>query len=131
MGTVSRFIPRYPDNADPEKVWLGVADINVQGVALAINMLKELEQSKEIASGVRERDLCELEDWPRLGTPFRNIVAEYLKRAREAGLDIEAGFTAVLTDMIAAVYNGCVMKEENAARYARLYPAATEVNHGE
>jgi hypothetical protein len=130
VATIDRVIPPYPEDADPMEVWKGVADVNVQGVAIAVEMLTEFERNDEIGSGVHERDLCELEDWPRLGTPFRNIVAEYLKRARETGPDVEAGFCAVLTDMIAAVYNGFVMRTENATWYAELYPVAKGVRHG-
>jgi len=128
MATIDRLIPPCPEDADAPDVWPGVADVNGQGVALAIDMLKELERNDRIDAGVYERDLCELEEWPRHGTPFRNIVAEYLKRAREAGPEVEAGFCAVLTDMVAAVYNGMVMRTDNAAGYAELYPAAAGVN---
>lgn len=108
MATIDRIMPPYPDTC-PTEIWKGVADVNVQGVAIAIDMLKELECNKEIGSGVCGRDLCELEDWPRLGTQFRNIVAEYLQRARDSGPDVEAGFCAVLTDMIAPVLN-CIQR---------------------
>ena len=123
QATIDRIMPPYPDR-DPPEVWPGVADVNTRGVALAIELLTEFERNEEIGSGVHVRDLSELQDWPRLGTPFRNIVAEYLQRARESGPGVEARFCAVLTDMIAAVYNGCVMDTDNAARYAELYPAA-------
>jgi hypothetical protein len=121
-------MPPRPDDAAPD-VWPGVADVNVQGVAIAIEMLTEFERNDEIGSGVHERDLCELEDWPRLGTPFRNIVAEYLKRAQAGGSEVEAGFCAVLTDMLALDFSGTNLTVKNAPRYAKLYPAA-EVVHG-
>jgi hypothetical protein len=39
----------------------------------------------------------------RRGMPYRDIVFEYLQRAREAGPDVERGFTMILADMIATV----------------------------
>lgn len=126
----NRVMPPYPEHGEPEEIWTGVADVNAQGVAIAVKMLTELDRNDLIGSDVRERDLCELEDWPRLGTPFRNIVAEYLQRAREAGSEVEAGFCAVLTDMLAMQCSGSVRTANDSARwYAEQYPV-TEAPHG-
>lgn len=64
-------------------------------------MLNELEDTdpREAINDFGEADRCCLEDWPREGQPFRNIVLEYLQRAREAGTDAEAGFCAVISDL--------------------------------
>lgn len=117
----NRIIPPFPEDADPTDTWKGVVDVNRRGIAIAVEMLTELEWNDQVGSGVAECDLCSLEDWPRHGTPFRNVVAEHLQRAREAGPEVEAGFCAVLGDMISLVCSGTIPA---ASRYDELYPPA-------
>lgn len=85
--------------------WKGHAKVSRDGVELAVEMLEQLAESTpaDDGSGVTVADYSSLEDWPRQGRPFRNVVAEYLARAREGGSEVEAGFCAVLSDMAALV----------------------------
>jgi|SRR5580698_7850292 hypothetical protein len=99
---------------DPEESWPGVADINRAGLALAVEMLEQLESCEDDEHGVRLTDYACLEDWPRQGRPFRNVVAEYLSAARKDGPQVEAGFCAVLSDTIALHCSGMV---PDSARY--------------
>jgi hypothetical protein len=104
--------------ANEMEAWPGVAEVSRRGVAIAVEMLTDLE-SNEDEQGAAAYDLACLEDWPREGRPFRNVVAEYLKRARDAGPEVEAGFLAVLSDTVSMVCGGSVPSSE---RYDRLYP---------
>lgn len=85
----------------PLDVWRGFACVDKKGVSIAYKMLSELEQLDGDKAGITLADYASLEEWPREGNPFRNVVAEYLAVAREGGPSVEAGFLAVLTDMIA------------------------------
>jgi hypothetical protein len=42
----------------------------------------------------------------RRRTPYRDIVFEYLQRAREGGAEVERGFTMILSDMVATLMQG-------------------------
>lgn len=103
---------------DPQEIWTGHADINRQGVELAVEMLDCLGEIACDEAGVTEGDYSSLEDWGRQGRPFRNVVAEYLQRARGSGADVEAGFCAVLSDIVALVANGEV---PDVSGYAEMY----------
>lgn len=101
-------------------VWKGHASVNREGVALAVEMLDQLAEGTPAEDGadVTVADYSSLEDWPRHGRPFRNVVVEYLTRAREAGSDVEAGFCAVLSDMAALVATGVI---PDIGNYAEMY----------
>jgi hypothetical protein len=99
-------------------IWKGHAAVDQTGVELAVEMLDELEDPKADDECVALGDLCCLEDWPRHGRPFRNIVAEYLARARTAGPDVEAGFCAVLSDYVSLGGPG---SGGSAERYAEMF----------
>jgi len=104
--------------ANSMDVWKGHAAIDQAGAELAVEMLDEVEDTKLDDGGVSPGDFCCLEDWPRHGRPFRNIVAEYLQRARAAGPDVEAAFCAVLSDYVdfgGPGGGGC------AERYAEMF----------
>src|ERR1700693_1692703 len=51
-------------------------------------------------------DQALLEPDYRHGMPYRDIVSDYLRRAREAGADVERGFTMILSDLVASVMQG-------------------------
>jgi hypothetical protein len=93
----------------------GVADVNREGVAIAFEMLCELESPEivDAESSVTTNDLSQLENWVRQGRPFRNVVHEYLARAREGGAAVEAGFCAVLSDLVSQVSAGSIPSAEN------------------
>jgi hypothetical protein len=80
-------------------------------------MLCELEHN-ETEGDVSMTDRSCLENWPRQGLPFRNVVAEYLASARAAGPDVEAGFCAVVSDFLSLVSSGSV---PDAGFYEKLY----------
>jgi hypothetical protein len=82
---------RFPitESDDPATVWPGVTAVDPAGVELAVGMFAELEDNEEGPDGINEGDPAVLEDWPREGTPFRNIVLEYLQRARDRGPEVE------------------------------------------
>jgi hypothetical protein len=105
MGNV---IPIRRASDDPAEIWPGVADVNRAGVALALEMLMQLESCEDDEHGVRLSDYACLEDWPRQGRPFRNIVAEYLTAARKEGPEVEAGFCAMLTDFVGLGSGGVI-----------------------
>jgi hypothetical protein len=104
-------------NSSSMEIWPGVADVNREGVTLAHEILVLLEDNEDDEHGVALADYGCLEDWPREGRPFRNFVAEFLKAARERGPEVEAGFCAVLTDMIAMTCQGMAPV---ARRYANF-----------
>lgn len=95
-----------PSDPDPTKVWPGLVGVNSAGVEIALEIFKRLENSESDAHGIRLSDSACLEDWPREGRPFRNIVAEGLALARSEGPETEAGFCAALTDFVALVCSG-------------------------
>ena len=115
--------PIRPD-LGPMEIWPGVADVDRAGIALAVEMLADLEWNDEDEHGIPLADYACLEDWPRQGRPFRNVVAEYLMAARKEGPAVEAAFCAVLTDVVALCCTGTV---PDSARYsaARFTGAAT------
>jgi hypothetical protein len=109
MSTVTPIRPHLKlvaEEPDPMEVWPGVADVNRAGVALAVEMLEHLEKFVVDEHGRRPADYASLEDWQRRGRPFRNIVAEYLQSARKEGSEVEAGFCAVLTDIVCQLSEG-------------------------
>jgi hypothetical protein len=109
----------HPKADDPQAMYPGVADVNREGVSIAIDMLYELEGGNEDADGVGPADRSSLDNWPRQGLLFRNIVAEYLAQARRAGPDVEAGFCAVLCDIVALNCQG--LSSDGVARYEPMY----------
>jgi hypothetical protein len=114
-----------PDDPDPDEIWPGVADVSREGVALALEMLVELENGDAPDEhGIGPANYACLEDWPRQGRPFRNIVAEYLTTARKGGSEVEAGFCAVLTDIVGLLSSGSVPDTERYAD-ARFTGATT------
>jgi hypothetical protein len=106
------------------EVWQGVADVNRAGIALGLEMLVQLEDFENDEHGIRPAEYACLEDWPRQGRPFRNIVAEYLKAARKEGPEVEAGFCAMLTDIVGLLCSGSVPDTERYSD-ARFTSAAT------
>jgi hypothetical protein len=110
------------DGANPHSIWPGHADMDRAGVELAIEMLRVLEEG-ERDDGIAEGDYCCLEDWPRQGGPFRNIVVEYMARAREAGSGVENAFCAVITDYLALGSLGSGVR--SAEFYADMYEVDT------
>lgn len=93
-------------SADPQEVWPGFAQIDRMGAALARDMLYELEDPGSDEHGVGLADYSSLEDWPRRGRPFRNVVAEYAAMAQAAGPEVLDGFYAVLSDYVSIACNG-------------------------
>lgn len=84
------------------------------GVKLAGRMLRELEAC-EYADGYDPYALIPSHRAP--GTPQQNLVLQFTKLSREGGADVEAGFTAALTDYVAgAAGAGCIRP---AVRYSR------------
>lgn len=83
---------------DATEVFPGTHAVDPSGAKLAVQMLLEFRRHDSDAAGVSSRDYMSLEDWPRQGRPFRNIVFEYLQRVRELGIAAEVGFCAVLSD---------------------------------
>jgi hypothetical protein len=100
-------------------VWKGHAEVNREGVELAVEMLDELSAVNDDGDYVGVADYACLEDWPRQGRPFRNIVLEYLLRARQAGDDVESGFCAVLSDYVSLNMQGAC--GHNGDRYAEMF----------
>ena len=103
-------------NAAPQDVWEGHAAVDRAGAELAIEMLSELEDTDCDDDHHVTADYSCIADWPREGQPFRNIVAEYLQRARAAGGDVEAGFCAVLGDYVSICCQGSVPDAEGYAQ---------------
>lgn len=110
----------HPKADVPAAIYPGVADVNREGVAIAFEMLCELESGAVVdpEAHIRIAELSELENWPREGKPFRNVVYEYLTRAKQSGPAVEAGFCAVLSDFVAQVLEGGA---PSAHFYANLY----------
>jgi hypothetical protein len=108
-----------PD-VDYKDVWPGHVNVDRAGAELAVEMLDALESSDtaDNGSGLTEADYSQLENWARRGKPFRNIVAEYLQRAREAGPDVDAGFCAVLSDLVS---QHCQGTDAEADSYAEMF----------
>jgi len=73
------------------------------GHELAFSMFDDL--LGEDGSGA-DGDAALLDREYRHGRPYRDIVADYLERARDAGPEVERGFTMILSDMVAAVMQG-------------------------
>src|ERR1700693_546426 len=110
-----KLVPPPPDDPDPTEIWQGVADVNREGFALALQMLVQLEDWEQGEHGIGLANYAALEDWTRPRRPFRNIVAEYLTAARRGGLEVEAGFCAVLTAIVGLLCSGVV---PDAERYS-------------
>jgi hypothetical protein len=85
-----------------------VAPPDIKGIEMATEMLLDLEVSRE----------CDLEDCAREGLPHRNVLAERLAVARQAGPAVEAAFLACLGDYIGCCCQGTV---PDADRYQALY----------
>jgi hypothetical protein len=103
-------------NADPERVWPGQAPLDQTGLMLAVRMLDDLENEDD--GEIRASDYACLEDWPREGKPFQNVVLKQLRRAQAAGPAAESAFCAVLSDFVAF---SCGGMSPNCARYIALY----------
>jgi hypothetical protein len=114
-------VVNHPMADDPEALYPGVAEVDRAGVALAVEMLLQLENWETDEHGIELCGYACLEDWPRQGRPFRNIVAEYLTAARKEGPEVEAGFCAALTDMVGLLCSGIVPDSErySAAPFTR------------
>lgn len=97
-----------PAADDPSMIWPGFAEVNTEGAALAREMFIELEEIDVESDAPMAGDLAQLENCPRRGQPFRNVVAEYLARAQARGPSVTDGFCAVLGDYISACLNGSV-----------------------
>lgn len=108
----------HPKADDPQALWPGAANINREGVSIAFKMLRELEDGEPDGDGVTASDLACLENWPRQGQAFRNIVAQYLAQAHAAGTETEAGFCAVLSDILSGSADGWNI---HAGRYESMY----------
>jgi hypothetical protein len=105
------------DSDDPTEIWPGHAEIDRAGVELAVQMLDEMTEKTD-EQRIMVADMCSLDDWQREGLPFRNIVAEYLERARSLGPEAESGFCAVLSDMAAF---SAAEYEAFGERYAKMF----------
>jgi hypothetical protein len=73
------------------------------GHELAFDMFDELLGEEGEGSPA---DQALLQPDYRHGMPYRDIVSDYLRRAREAGADVERGFTMILSDLVATVMQG-------------------------
>lgn len=107
----------HPFDVDPQVTWPGHVQLEPRGVSLAVELLEELE-SLDADAEVNPHDLADLEDWPREGRPFRNIVLEYLQRAHQESPEAQASFCAVLSDFLSICCAGAVPE---AGRYRWLY----------
>ena len=103
-------------NVNRQDIWPGHVDLDRTGVALAVEMFDEMAEDTDV-DRVQVADMCCLEDWPRNGQPFRNIVAEYLERARQAGPAALYAFTAVLSDLAGLAVQGSCRDVENYAEH--------------
>jgi hypothetical protein len=74
------------------------------GHELAIDMLDEL--SGDEVRGWPGADQALIERDLRNGAPYRDIVSDYLRQAREAGPDVEHGFTMIVSDLVASTMQG-------------------------
>jgi hypothetical protein len=110
-------------------IYPGVAEVNREGVELAFEMLFKLKNWEIVdpVSRVSTVDLSQLENWPREGKPFRNVVHEYLARARQSGSAVEAGFCAVLSDFLSQLSAGTCPSAET---YKRLYAIGSNDEDG-
>jgi len=71
-----------------------------RGMAMALDLLAELEALDSDEDGLTLADACQLEAEYRNGRPFRNIVHERLQLARRAGSEAEYGFCALLCEVV-------------------------------
>lgn len=73
------------------------------GHELVLNMFEEL--LGEDGAGT-SADAALLDRNYRRGRAYRDVVAEYLERARRAGPEVERGFTMILSDFVAVAMQG-------------------------
>jgi hypothetical protein len=73
------------------------------GHELAFDMFDELLGEDGAGS---DADQALLDPTYRHGWPYRDVVSDYLKRAREASPEIERGFTMILSDLVATLMQG-------------------------
>jgi hypothetical protein len=106
-------VVRHPATS-PAAVYPGHAEINRAGATIAWNMLCELERVDCEDDGPNIAEHSDLENWPRQGRPFRNVVAECAARADVAGPEVLEAFYAILSDFIAITCQGMCPA---AARY--------------
>lgn len=78
-----------------------------QGMGLAAEMCADMEDAAGEAGIVA--DQCQLDEQYSDGMPFRNIVLERLQAARELGPEVEAGFCAMLSHIVAVSVSGTRM----------------------
>lgn len=102
-------------------IWPGAVEVNRTGAELARDMLVELEtvEDQDHPGGPSPADYCNLEDWPREGQPFRNVVAKYAARARALGPEVLDGFYAVLSDFVSVACAGAAFPAARYDRWAR------------
>ncbi|MGB6486245.1 MAG: hypothetical protein WBE91_05125 [Steroidobacteraceae bacterium] len=102
----TRNVVQHP-SASPAAVWPGHAIVSTAGATIAREMLLELAAVPDEGT-ITVGDLACLENWPRQGRPFRNVVAEYTAMAQSAGTDAVEGFYAVLSDYIGICCQGSI-----------------------
>jgi hypothetical protein len=73
------------------------------GHELAFEMFEEFLGEDGSAS---QGDQALLDPDYRHGRPYRDVISDYLERARKAGPDVERGFTMILSDLVATVTQG-------------------------
>jgi hypothetical protein len=100
----------------------GVTDCR-EGHKLAIVMLRELEASTDLC------DLCLLdESVTGRATPQDNIVLRYLEKCRERSESVEAGFCAVLSDMVAASSEGFTLEATDYQKVLKIRVHAARIS---
>lgn len=86
-----------PINLPPRSLAIGA------GHELAFEMFAELLGED---GGAAPADQALLDPKYRHGRPYRDVVTDYLVRARAADPDVERGFTMILSDLVATVMQG-------------------------
>ncbi len=95
-----------------EQGWPPVGAGITRGHELALEMFRLLDghhvdpENAECDDGPYRGDECELDPESRRGRAYVNIVQIYLERARDAGPDVERGFTMILSDLAAQNMGG-------------------------
>ena len=75
-----------------------------QGMKMAVQLLKDME---ELDGDYLIADRCQLESKYRNGKPFDDLMLRRLHAARQQGQDVEAGFCAVVSHILALNAGGC------------------------
>jgi hypothetical protein len=116
-------VVRSREDDDPQVRWPGYAPIDRAGAEIALELLERLEDesaSDDEDDPAELAELANLENWARRGRPYRNLLAEYVKRARAVSPEAENAFLAVIGDLAALVMQGTV---PDAASYAHMLEA--------